>query len=92
MEGTTVRGGLPLLGYLALNFLLRLVVSYRGGRRLPRAGRALRPVGRVTQITVYPVKSTRGLDVHTALCTGSGVRLPDTATADVRDRYVYIPI
>ena len=82
MEETSVREGLHILGYLGLSCLIRLVMISRGSRTHDWVGRV---VGRVTHITIYPVKSTRGIDVDTVLCTTAGVRLTDT-TVDIRDR------
>ena len=49
-----------------------------------------RRVGEVSEMTIYPLKSGRGVDLKEAYCTELGLRAISDKTTELLDRYFYI--
>lgn len=80
----------PLV-YAATSAVVKLAMwsTACGGRSRFPAGRAV-SVGRVTGLSIYPVKSMDGMhDLKEAECTFTGLKLPGI---DLYDRSVYKPV
>jgi hypothetical protein len=56
----------------------------QGRKRIPTKWRH---VGEVSELTIYPLKSGRGVDLKEALCTDLGLRTIGDETTDLLDRY-----
>jgi len=70
----------PVFLFLAGAAVAKLTFAYLSwNKRPPRA----MLVGHVTGLTLYPVKSMKGVPLEDAECTYSGIRLPGT---DIHDR------
>ena len=72
-----------LLAYLAVASSVKLLAAYRA----VRAGSTRRQVGRVTGLTLFPIKSARGIHVDKAECLKAGLKLVEPNPA-VADRYI----
>jgi len=59
---------------------IKFTLMYMGWNKRPKHAEL---VGRVTRLTLYPVKSLAGVDVEQAVCTYMGFQLPGT---DIQDR------
>lgn len=88
---------IQIVAYLAVAVGVKILIGYvmRPGETGvgPGAGRTKRLVGRVTGLTVFPLKSSRGIDTDRAECLPVGLRLiPNDSSiqgkknGDVRDR------
>lgn len=57
----------------------------QGRKRIPTKWRR---VGEVSEMTIYPLKSGRGVDLKEAFCTDLGLRTIGDETTQLLDRYV----
>jgi hypothetical protein len=56
----------------------------QGRKKIPTKWRR---VGEVSELTIYPLKSGRGVDLKEALCTDLGLELIGDETTQLLDRY-----
>lgn len=62
----------PVLYFLSATAVLKLVLSYLNCRSVPKEAKR---VGKISRITLFPLKSSRGIDLDAADCTFSGLKM-----------------
>lgn len=74
------------LGVAALSLAAAALGTFAWRHARPRRRRRLQQVGTVAQLSIYPIKSCKGVQVNEAECTAMGLRC-----GRLRDRYSGAP-
>ena len=69
----------PVLYFLSATAALKFLVSYLNYRSVPKEAKR---VGKISRITLFPLKSARGIDLDAAECTFSALKMTGKNVCD----------
>jgi hypothetical protein len=78
----------PLLFGAAAVVLTVLIGWWHKVKRSNSPPRKWRCVGKLSELTIFPVKSCGGISLQEAECTGCGIQTVSDGPMKLRDRYV----
>ena len=69
----------PVLYFLSATAALKFIVAYLNHKSVPKQAKC---VGKISRITLFPLKSSRGIDLDSAECTFSGLKMTEKNILD----------